>query len=449
MTERRTIPTYRPRIQIPVNSMFSSPGEYALYCLPIDGAQALQRIAPYLTREVTYIYQPLGDRQFLGPTEAEMLEIRELVGELEVGLMSGCDFSTIVDALIAINSTLDGLSTCVCEQSDIALRDLARLPNLQGYVDNGSVTYDQISETLGSPATPGSDEERCELAQAFYQYIFQTYTEILLPYANNTADVITDAIITTSLFGALASWVGVPVAILSAGLASVVAWGIDGSIANFTNWLLGIKDEFVCTMYAELPDYAAAAAAIDALIDAQTEISFLDKALLKAFAGSEWHMTWVALDQQTNGTYDEYIQAGFCDDCEVPAGCAPVIACNLSHWTGGVVECVEGRAWVKGGTARYIYNQIAVPNPGYMWFQWIPRWTTPMSTPRCKVWLYNLGNSTAYYAYQTPYRLMDTVWDEYFTAPTACWGNDCQLMIQQDVLWSEPQMYCAQSTPWV
>jgi len=395
MSERRVIPYYRPRVQVPVGTMFDAPGEYALYCLPIDGAQALLRICQYLTREVTYIDEIIDDRVFYGPTEETLQLIRDIAGETEIGLMSGCDFSTIETLLGEVVAALESAAACICQTSEWQERLASTLPPLDGYVDTGQVTYLLESETQGNPTPPATDEARCELAQAHYYYTFQMFTEEILPFANETADKLTAALVATTAFGAVAGFVGIPVAILSAIVVAVIAWGVNGSIENFTNWMLGNKDEIICEIYNNLPDIPAAAAAVGAYVNDASEISFLDKKVLNTVLASVWHMTWVFEDQQDNGTWDAYLVPGQCDDCEpYPDYCQALYPCNLSDWTQQTppdsLICNGAYPQCRLGWSRHNIHVVEVPSsPFWIKIWWIPRSpSAPTATADFDVYLY-------------------------------------------------------------
>jgi hypothetical protein len=165
-----------------------------------------------------------------------------------------------------------------------------------------------------------------------YYYIFDVYTEDLLPFANSTADTLTAALVATSTFALLGNFLGLPVAIAALVASGVIAWGVDGSIANFTSWLLAIKDEYICELYNAYPDYDAAHDAVVALIDADETITFLDKVVAKVIMASSWHMTWVAEDQQTNGTWDTFLISGQCDECEPPDPECAFLDCSSENW---------------------------------------------------------------------------------------------------------------------
>lgn len=447
MSERRIITYYRPRIQIPVETMFDAPGSYALYCLPIDGAQALLRICQYLTREVTFIDEIIDERVFYGPTDETLQLIRDVAGETEIGLMSGCDFSTIESLLAQVVSALDAAAACICQTAEWQQNQASRLPPLDGYVDTEQVTYLPESETQGSPVPPATDEARCELAQAHYYYTFQMFTEQILPFANETADKLTAAIVATTAFGALAGFVGIPVAILSAIVVAVIAWAIDGSIENFTNWMLGNKDEIICEIYNNLPDIPAAAAAVRAYVDDASEISFLDKKVLNTVLASVWHMTWVFQDQQDNGTWDAYLVPGQCDDCEpYPENCWPLYPCDLGDWVqsnppnslvcnGSYPECI-------GGYSYYTACEVEVPSsPFWIKIWWIPRSpSAPEATADFDVYL-EPGHIHKP-LYPTASKPVDVLTSDTYQVTGADLGKTVQIQVIQAAWYFDVVEYC-------
>lgn len=376
MTERRLINIYRPRETIPIDDIEQHPGEYAWFCLPLDGVTAIRRILPYLNREVTYVYEEVDAKSYYGPTATELEAFRDLESELEDVFMAGCDFAELVTVLEEIRDEVAAMSACTCETSYWQTRQTATLPPLDGYVDTTQVTYLTEGATRGTFTPPTTNQENCELAQAHYYYTFAMFTEEILPFAQETSDALTAAIIATAAFSSLAGFVGLPIALLSSLVASVVAWAVDGSIAEFENWLFASKDEIVCAIYEAMPDVDAAAAAVAAYVDQAEEISVLDKAVLKAVLASPWHMTWVFDDQQTNSTWDAYLVPGQCDTCEspMPPTCLEFTPCSLNDWDEGGITCEAGYPRPTSGAPRYLLGTQQVPasNPYWVVFAWIP-----------------------------------------------------------------------------
>lgn len=313
--ERRLISFYTPRIQIPIEDIDLESTETALYCLPVQGAEMLVRVAPYLQRVVTFIHSVVTPKTFRGPTSGEMGVIDEIVAETMEGLIMACDFSDITDKMDTQIAILAGLADCICNQAGTSKQDVARLPDMSVYRDDGKATYNTVQDSLAYYTELETGTEACEMAQAFFQYVFEMYTEDLLPYAVATADTLTALIIGTIPFTALAGFLGIPIAILGAMVLALVDWAVSGSVSDFTNWMLTAKQDIVCILSKWLPDKDVATAALRIWINDQTEITVLDKAVLRTVLCSSWHLSWVIKEQQENGTWDNAIQSGYCSTC--------------------------------------------------------------------------------------------------------------------------------------
>lgn len=443
MSERRLINFYRPRIQVPVSTMNTSPGDWMLYCLPVDFAEALARIAPYLLRQVTYVGQYVSDKQFLGPTESEMEAITDLVEQGMVAIMSGCGIDELTAQLAALTAIQEAMMECVCQMTTWQQQQASQLPDLGGYVDVGNVTYENESDAQASYTPPGTDEERCEYAQAFYWYTYTMFAEKILPAANGTADAITGAIVAASTFGAIATFIGIPVAVLTVIVTAVIAWAIDGAISEFLNWLYASKDEMICILYNALPDLGMAAADLRSYIDAAAEPSFLDKAVLKSVMCSTWHMGFVIADQQENGTWDTYIEAGACDDCEpIPPGCLEINECVLGDWTGGTVDCSSGIATIKGGLSYWNKQSMTPPDNSYLVVRWLPYSGGAYPTADVHFGLTRVSDLAHFNIIQgdpEPVDVPVTVWAP---VPSALWGVPCYVDMQQQGYWGGIIYWC-------
>lgn len=444
MADPKRYTFYRPRIQIPVETMATSPGEYRFYCLPVDGAEALLRIAPYLKREITYVGEVIDDKRYIGPSTVDFGAIVDLVGELEVSLMSSCGIEELTALIEAQNATLLAMQECICLSTEWQRQAVSGSGDVSGYVQEGNVTYKNVGDALANPLPPGTDEIRCAYAQAFYWYVFTMFTEEILPAANSTADTITAAIVATATFAGVASFVGMPIAVLTGIVAAVVAWGIDGAIAEFTNWLYASIDDMVCIMYTWFPDFDGAAAALAAYVDAAPEPSFLDKAVLKTVLCSPWHMGFVVQDQQENATWDAYITSGFCTDCDpTPPGCFSIGACNLADWTGGANSCMGGYAVHQGSTSYWNKTSWTCPPAGAtMRVGWIPRTDGSAGSPVCKLGARRLSDSTSYVEFETPARPKDVLVEETFSLSSQLWGELCEFGVRQVGWWAEIKYFC-------
>ncbi len=432
---------YTPRVLIETERILASPFPDAIVCLTGAQVEMLRNLMQYLHRRSTFA-QGYEKGYYLAPNNTDWTTIQSIVSDLEESLMSTlCD--TIAVILQEQADSLQAMKDCICHMSAMQEQLIGRLPNLSGYEDATLVNYLDPAESLGAPANPATDTERCELAQAFYYFLFQTYTEKLLPFANSTADSITAILVGLSTFAGLASFIGLPVAILANIVLAVVAWGIDGAIANFTNWLWDAKDEIVCILYNNYPDYESAAHAMETFIDGSTEISFLDRAVLKTMATSVWHMTFTSEDQQANDTWRDSFTVGQCDTCvPLPAGCASIDACNLAHWNGGTIVCVDGRAQIQGGDSHYLHNTLVAPAlPAWITLDWIPR-APAAPTASMSFGVRDVVTTIEYNLKTTGLQTVDVQRMDYGSLPAAVVGHECQLWVKQETWSGEPVYFC-------
>lgn len=432
---------YTPRVLIETERVLASPFPDAIICLTGAQVEMLRNLTQYLHRRSTFA-QDYKKNHYLAPNNADWVTISSIVADLEESLMSTlCE--DILTTMQAQAASIEAMMLCVCHISAMQEQLISRLPDLTGYTDAALVNYLDQGQSMGAPTIPVTDTEKCEVSQAIYYYIFQMYTEKLLPFANSTADTITAALVAASTFAGLATFIGLPVALLANIVLAVVAWGIDGAIADFTNWLWDARDEMVCIYYTNLPDYDAAAVAMNAFIDADGSLSFLDKAVLKTVASSTWHMTFIVEDQQDNGTWDLSLIPGQCDTCvPLPSGCAQVEPCNLLHWNGGTIVCVSGRAQIQGGDSYYLLNTLNAPAlPSWITLNWIPR-STSISTAKISFGVRDVTTGIEYNLLTTGDETVDVERMDYASLPGAVAGHECQLWIKQESWFGEPVYFC-------
>jgi hypothetical protein len=291
--------------------MFDESGEYRFYCLPKDGAEALLRIAPYLQREVTFVHQILNPDFFEGPTTSEMDAIDALIAETKGALMSGCG----MDDLIAV---MEELRDCVCNLSTQQQTSAGSLPDTGGWEDDSSVTRDAPDDSWADYTPPLANAARCEMAQAIYWWWYDVQVNQIFPVLDQGADALTAAIVAASLFADIAVFAGIPVATLASMVVAAVNAGFGASISALTTWIFESKEEIVCAYYQALPDLKAASAAVKEFIDGETQLSFLERVMAKVFYCSTWHMSYIIKDQETKGTWNSYIDSGYCSVCDDP-----------------------------------------------------------------------------------------------------------------------------------
>ena len=436
---------YEPRVLVDTESVLNNTFPDVLLCLTGEQANMLRNMTQYLHRRSTFA-QDLETGYYAAPDESDWDTISALVADLEYKLMGGnCD--ELIDAIEAQTAVLATMMQCVCQNTAWQAQQATRLPPLEGYVEETLVTYANPEDAWVTPTAPGTDTIKCQYAQAIYLWMLQSYTETLLPFASTTTETLLAALVATVGFGSLATFVGMPVAVLTGIVSVAINWAVDGSIANFTNWLYYAKDEIVCSYYNDLPDYAAAAASVKAFIDTQDELSYLDKALAKGLFGSEWHMRWIVQDQITNSTWDSYFVAGQCAPCfPTPGGCVGIGPCNLDDWDGGSVECVAGAAWHKGGTSVWQGESGIAPSSGYLVVHFIPR-SDGYPTPISNFGLTRVSDGQHYNVITGVSHPVDVPVTVYAAIPSILWGNEVYFDATQATYWSQPIYFCLQESP--
>ncbi len=432
---------YGPRVLIDTQRILAPQFPDAIVCLSGAQIEMLRNLTQYLHRRSTWA-ESYAKTYYLAPSNEDWVTVQAIVADLEEKLMSTLceDLITILEGQAA---SILAMQQCICHISVLQEQLVSRLPDMAGYVDVGSASYERPSDNYGAPSSPATDTEKCELAQAFFYWLFQTYTETLLPFANSTADAIVALLIVSSTFTGAATFVGLPVALAANIVLAIVAWGIDGAIANFTNWLWDSKDEIVCILYNNLPDYETVVDALGVFIDASVEITFLDKAVLKTMAMSIWHLTWVLDDQQTSGTWDASFIPGQCDTCNpLPSGCQPIASCDLLDWNGSGIECHDGRAWVVSSDNYYIPQTIVAPSfPAWLSLDWIPR-SDGAPTANVRIGVRDTVSEIEYDLGPVGLKTVDVQRTDHGALPAATGGHACQLWLKQEVWYAEPVFFC-------
>ena len=436
---------YKPRITIETDRVLDSSVKDSLICLTGAEIEMLRNIVHHLERRSTFVSE-YQQAYYLCPDNDEWDAISAIVAQLQEKLM-GCDIDLLIDAINSQTDVIDALMSCVCASTTLQQRQVAALPALGEYVELETVTYKAESETRGAFTPPPTDILRCEAAQAIWLWNYQTNTEVLLPWANNTADTLTAIIVASVSFGALALFIGIPVAVLSAIVLAIIAWGIDGSINDLINWLLGTKDEIVCILYDNLPDVDAAAIAVASYIDAAPELSYLERLVMKATLASAWHYTWILLDQETNDTWRAYFVPGQCDICTiVPPACFSIGPCDLDDWDNGTLECRFNLAMLTGGLNWWV-KESHVPVAGdYLVVHWIPR-SDGYPTAAAYWGLTRVSDSFHFSILPNTSFPVDVPVTLYASVPSQLWGVECYLDSQQDSWYVSPLWWCLQQTP--
>jgi hypothetical protein len=363
--ERRIVGFYRPRIQIPVETMVSDAGKWAWYCLPVDGVQALQRIAPYLRRYVTYVNEVISDKQFYGPTDAQMESIVDLVGQLEVALMSECGTEDIVTAIEANTSAILALQ-CICARLAENTSQGVLGDDIVTLIDNGEVIPSVTIPQETYP--PQAQSDACAIAQLYYAWVYEVITETVLPALRGTFDYLVPVL--AGLVGSATGGIGfIPMYLIAEFIQEIIEIGYDAAETDLINWLWAVKDDWICTAYdlllAGATDRDIASAIAAQVIDPAVDPSYGDKVIVKAI-GAAWSVqaAATAFANSTQWAQDN-VTPGYCSVCTpVDPECNVFPPCIPGDWTEstpGVLGCEDGYPWVNSGWA--IHETAAVTQP--------------------------------------------------------------------------------------
>jgi hypothetical protein len=368
--ERRVIKYYRPRIQIPVDTMSTDPDRWCIYCLPVDGVQALQRIAPYLKREVTYIGEYITNKQFKGPTASEMQAIIDLVGQLEVALMSECGFEEITEAIERNTDAILALQ-CICTNLMRNGSSGVMGDNIEELIDGGEVIPSVEIPQVTYP--PQAQADACAIAQLYYNWTWEVVTETVLPAMRGTFDHLVPVL--AALVGSATGGIGfIPMYLIAEAIQELIEIGYNAAETNLVNWLFSVKEDWVCLAYNMLLDGSTDREIADAvkveITDPSEDISFGDKVIV-SFVGAAWSVQAAAKawDNQTTWAIQN-VTPGFCEDCEEPPDPQCIILdCDPGHWnTFGVpsrLGCDGGKPYCAGGYIRWLPSSLPVPAEEY------------------------------------------------------------------------------------
>jgi hypothetical protein len=311
----RRVEPYSTRIALNFSELYGSVSLTGPFFVPLrePDIELFRLLIGYARREIQWMQDTTGmPAYYVTPTDTQWQSITDNLDELEWRLMNVLEIDALLTEMQNIHGSISALS-CICTQLNMLNQ---RLPEVSGYIGEGIITPTFPEDSF--PELEDYSEEKCQVAQVLTNKMYEFVTEDILPKANSTADALTVAIIATATFAGLATWIGIPLAVLADIFAAVVAWSIDGAIANIINGLLAHKQDLICAYYNNLDDLPTAIAAAVAVIDAEEEFSPLDKGTIKALYANEWYTRYLIADYQENpDDYSEYIAPGACVSCGI------------------------------------------------------------------------------------------------------------------------------------
>lgn len=340
MTERRLVQSIHTREIIPTGLA----GDGACYLLAMTGDQIeiLSNLMNYAHRRINWCDEVADAAHYYLPDDSAWNDIQALVDDLEYRLMDVCELADLVAAL-----------ECICTATG-NLNLNQQINNLGGTLPE-SITQYLPYGPVPVPAEPQVDETACALAQLTWQAMYEQVTEIILPFVR------------TGFEGALAAIVAI-IAVCTGGVSLIIAEIIvatgfltlmEGAYAsaekNITNWLFSAKSEIICAAYFGwlTGGQQGAADAVQAFIEAATEISTLDQEAAKLALVLALPIARVALANNSQWAQDN-TEEGACDDCEEPETCLDF---NDPDW---VVTEEAGYAIVDAGILKMIEPPVGL-----------------------------------------------------------------------------------------
>jgi hypothetical protein len=227
----------------------------------------------------------------------------------------------LLTALQGIDADTDNLSyleklTCICFQ-------LGLLPTIPGDIPiDDDDSYPPLPVPDDTSPFPGGSSDACAIAQLSWQAVWELMTEIVLPSARTAFDDL-GPLVAAALIG----WAGGPIAIagvyvVAETIQELLELGYTYSEENYINWLFSVKDDWICEVYGVLNSggsESAAIAAMRAMVDASSTISYGDKLATKLFVPACARGAAAAYVAGTDWA-TENVTPGACDDCDPAPG---------------------------------------------------------------------------------------------------------------------------------
>jgi hypothetical protein len=375
---------YAPRIVLSVAD-FLAPllPECTLVLLDAQELLILKNLVQYAERRVTWA-QEYRDTTYLTPDVETWDAIQAKVAELEGKLMTNCEeladlLERIADALDSHTSefqtmataqglvapaieaqttaTVTELQSTVTELQQIAANVSDAADVVAGSLDTGMgsiasaiacvcnalqqrVSASVVNPTVGGDTdvtnfwgygsgipdtSPGAqpDEDACELAQCWFQALYEVVTEWILPVSRFAFDNLVPA--GAALIAAITGGAALPVVLGVWTFAELVQelleLGYDAAETNLVNWLWSVRQDFICDFYAALKDGGSMAATWESvyldLVSGSGSISPGDKAIVHIAGLTGAYLAWRA-KQADSSWWQTTPEVGYCAVCPQP-----------------------------------------------------------------------------------------------------------------------------------
>jgi hypothetical protein len=388
---RRQVSPYQTRIHLDYVKLYGSPdygGPY-LTCLSEGDIELIRCLLGYARRRIQWAYNldPLP-AYYEGVTDEEFEGITDKLDDLEGRLMGVVCLPELVEAIEGLGEDLQAALNCICEMARAGSTDRMYGEDLQGLIDSGQVEWSAVWENQAFGAQ--EDEDACAIAQLYWQATFEMMTEIVLPAARVAFDYLIPAIAAlivgfgTGGFGLLAVYA------IAEMVQELLETGYEVSETNYVNWLVSVRQEWVCEAYNVLLEGGNAETVYNAVktavIDAAEDISTGDKIATRVFGGMLAINSALGAWSEQSQWALENVDEGFCDECPEPPdeyyqSVLPCVDEDWEEYQETSLQCIGGYPEIKNGWAIYRESVITAPsNPFWIKIDWIPRGSEATAT---------------------------------------------------------------------
>lgn len=385
MTRARIAP-YQTRETFPYDAIYGSADTAGPFfvCMTEGDIELVRLLLAYAKRRINWYAGAITSASYyLGVTDNEMETITDRVQDLEGRLMTVICSQDIVDAIDRNTTAITELQ-CICTSLKDAYKTGTFSESMQQLLDNGTVepVLTWPDETISAQ----QDNAACAIAQLYWRFTYETMTEVVLPAARTTFDDLLP-LLAGFIGGVITTPVGgIAVYAIAEMVQELLELGYTVSEENYINWLLSVKEEWVCAAYFMLKDGANASAIASKVnqevITPSTEISLGDKVATRVlgstYAVRQAKQAWA---EQSSWALNN-VDPGFCTSCEepLPANCTSFKPCTLTDWNipdSQWLVCNGDYPQVRGGYSIFTAATLTVPyHPdGQVWVKiwYIPR----------------------------------------------------------------------------
>lgn len=294
--ERRIVKRHNTREILDRSLIFNESGCYLLV-LSKEQIEIVRACIQYARRRINWLDEDVDGVLYYLPDDEDYDEIIATVDDLEDRLMDICSLDDLLDALSCVCTSLQNYVT-----SQVGSTSSEYLSTLQSA---GSLVYEPIENETQV------DVDACAQAQCLWNMIYEYVSEIAIPLANVSFDVLVVASLGFLVNIAGIANVLVQLGITAATIQAVLKGIMDSNGQSILNWLYSDKQDIVCAIYDAITSDPVDTSIIDAEVDA-SDIPALSKSFLKlAFS---WLLPTAKLARYTDWAIDRFV-AGYCDSC--------------------------------------------------------------------------------------------------------------------------------------